>query len=117
MGHNVAAIQLLKQMEKQHNIMPDLVSYSIVIDDLCKEGLVDPALELFLKMTCKGVAPDVVTYTSLIHGVCMLGRLIEAERLFNGMVDRNISPDVQTFNVLVDAFCEEAMVEKAQDMT
>ena len=45
--HSVAAIQLLKKMEKEHNIMPDIVPYSTIIDGRGKERLVDRALDLF----------------------------------------------------------------------
>lgn len=39
MGYSVAAIQLLRKMEKEENCMPNVVSYCTVIDGLCKEGL------------------------------------------------------------------------------
>ena len=56
---------------------PDVMTYSTIIDSLCKDEMVDDALKLFNEMILhKGILPDVVTYSSLIRGLCNQGRLM-----------------------------------------
>lgn len=46
----------------------------ILVDSLCKAGLVDDALQLFNEMIGKGVSTNESAYNSLIHGLCNYGR-------------------------------------------
>lgn len=50
---------------------PNLVCYASIID-LCKDGLVEKAEELFLEMKGTGICPDVVVWGSLMHGLCSM---------------------------------------------
>ncbi|KAK4402258.1 hypothetical protein Sango_0966500, partial [Sesamum angolense] len=72
------AFELFRVMERG-SCMPDTYIYSTLINGLCKDKLIDPAVKLFYEMLEKGVVPDVVTYTSLLHGLCSLSRLQEAK--------------------------------------
>ena len=67
------AVQLLSNMEKNNICLPDVFSYTIVVDGLCKDGLDLDALDLFSKMKRRGIVLDVVIYTTLIHGLCTIG--------------------------------------------
>ncbi|XP_031257989.1 putative pentatricopeptide repeat-containing protein At1g12700, mitochondrial [Pistacia vera] len=45
-----------------------------LIDGLCKNGMIEIALDIFHKLPQKGL-PDVVTYSIFIHGFCEEGKL------------------------------------------
>ncbi|XP_026451012.1 pentatricopeptide repeat-containing protein At1g62910-like [Papaver somniferum] len=133
------ALQLKNDMVKW-NCRPDVVSYSAIIDTLCKGGLVDQALVLFSEMHrdsnavpinilidahCKdegkrvfegmvsrGISADITTYTTLIHGHCLHGQWEEARRYFDEMMDRGILLNIVTFSILIDAHCKDGMTRR-----
>uniref|UniRef100_A0A6N2MS04 Uncharacterized protein n=1 Tax=Salix viminalis TaxID=40686 RepID=A0A6N2MS04_SALVM len=81
---------------------------------LCKDRLVNDAMEFLSEMLDRGIQPDVVTYNSIVHGFCNLGQLNEATRLFKEMVGKDVMTDTVTFNILVDGLCKEGMVSEAR---
>ncbi|PNX86180.1 pentatricopeptide repeat-containing protein, partial [Trifolium pratense] len=83
-------------------IIPDVVTYSSLIDGLCKSGRIEYALELVDEMRCREVIPNVVTYNSLINCLCKSGRIKYALELVDEMRCRKIIPDVVTYNSLID---------------
>ncbi|KAI3407753.1 Serine/threonine-protein phosphatase [Psidium guajava] len=83
----------------------DSFTYGIIIDSLCKKGLIPEGLRLHESMSRKGVRPNVVTYTSLIHGLCNAGQMEEALVLLKQMTSRGIQPNIFTYNSLVNCLC------------
>ncbi|KAL0388084.1 UNVERIFIED_CONTAM: putative pentatricopeptide repeat-containing protein, mitochondrial [Sesamum radiatum] len=67
-GHTLTAYDLLGLFEKT-SFKLDVYSYSTVIDSLCKDRMVDDALQLLAKMIDKGISPNIVTYSSLLKGL------------------------------------------------
>jgi leucine-rich PPR motif-containing protein len=61
----------LEMMDR--GIPPNVVTYTTVIDGLCKAQAVDRAEGVFQQMIDKGVKPDNDTYISLIHGYLSIG--------------------------------------------
>ncbi|KAL3753259.1 hypothetical protein ACJRO7_000625 [Eucalyptus globulus] len=88
-------------------------TYNIVIDGLCKEGLITEALRLHESMSKKGIKPDVVTYTSLIHGLCNVGQMEDALILLEEMTSGGIQPDIFTYNSLVHCLCSRGQWKDA----
>uniref|UniRef100_A0A6N2MAQ8 Amine oxidase domain-containing protein n=1 Tax=Salix viminalis TaxID=40686 RepID=A0A6N2MAQ8_SALVM len=107
------AVQVFKKME-QNGGKPNVVTYNTIIDNLCKDRLVNEAMEFLSEMLDRGIQPNVVTYNSIVHGFCNLGQLNEATRLFKEMVGKDDMPDTVTFSILVDGLCKEGMVSEAQ---
>ncbi|KDO38704.1 hypothetical protein CISIN_1g047518mg, partial [Citrus sinensis] len=95
---------------------PDAITYNTIIDGLCKQGFVDKAKELFLKMKDKNVKPNVVTYTSVIRGFCYANDWNEAKRLFIEMMDQGVQPNVVTFNVIMDELCKNGKMDEASSL-
>ncbi|XLV03349.1 hypothetical protein S245_017686, partial [Arachis hypogaea] len=63
-------IDLLSDMVLR-NITPNVHTYSILIDGLCKEGKIKDAKSVLAVMAKHGVKPNVVTYNSLMDGYCL----------------------------------------------
>ncbi|GJT18714.1 tetratricopeptide-like helical domain-containing protein [Tanacetum coccineum] len=60
-GNNVIAIQLLRLMDEKA-CKPNVVTYSNIIDSLCKDKMVDDAFKLLKEMVFQqGISPDVIT--------------------------------------------------------
>ncbi|XP_026393168.1 pentatricopeptide repeat-containing protein At5g16640, mitochondrial-like isoform X2 [Papaver somniferum] len=101
------AIALKNKMGKW-NCSPNVVSYSAIIDALCKGGLVEEALVLFSEMLRdSSVVPNVVVYNSLINGLCNSGRLCETKKLLDEMAKRRIYADQITYNSIIHGHCHQ----------
>ncbi|KAL4365136.1 hypothetical protein AHAS_Ahas07G0075900 [Arachis hypogaea] len=73
----------------------DVFTYTTMIRDFCKIGMVHSALKVFDEMCC---APNSVSYNTLIHGFCKNGDLEGAKRVFDRMVEvrgQSCKPDVK----------------------
>ena len=64
MGKTRDAIELLRKMEKG-GARPNLIMYNMVVDGLCKEGLVCEACGLCSEMVGKGIL-------IVINGQCII---------------------------------------------
>ena len=55
--------------------MPNVQTFSILVDTLCKEGILTEANEVFSVMIQRGIEPNTVTYSSLIDGYCLQNKM------------------------------------------
>ncbi|KAJ4800028.1 Actin-depolymerizing factor [Rhynchospora pubera] len=62
-------MELLHSMKSEGH-EPDVVTYSILIDGLCKNGEIERAVELLHSTKSEGHEPDVVTCNILIDSLC-----------------------------------------------
>jgi pentatricopeptide repeat protein len=72
---------------------PDIYTYNIMIEGMCKAGKVEDGWDLFCSLSLKGVKPNVVTYTTMISGFCRKGLNKEADALFRDMKEDGTLPD------------------------
>jgi pentatricopeptide repeat protein len=73
-------------------LKPDLVTYNIMIDGMCKYGKFKDARELFAELSVKGLQPNNWVCTPTIDGVCKEGLLDEAHKAFRQMEKDDCSP-------------------------
>ncbi|KAM6584748.1 hypothetical protein CsatB_011750 [Cannabis sativa] len=103
------------------DIKPDVITYAILINRLCKSWRVDEAMEVFEKMSGEvgkyTVEPDVVIYNSLIDGLCKVGRQEEGLKLMEQMRSQNFcAPNAVTYNCLIDGFNKVGEIEKSLEL-
>ncbi|CAM8907124.1 unnamed protein product [Rhodiola kirilowii] len=91
------------------------ICYNTLIDGLCKDGLIDRAMELFLEMK-KEISPDVITYTMVIDGLCRAGKLEEAQAMYGEMLHHGLEPSVVTFSVLINALAKMGKGKEAREL-
>lgn len=53
-------------------IYPNVYTFSILVDGLCKKGNVKEALNVLAIIIKQGVHPTVVTYNTFMNGYCYL---------------------------------------------
>lgn len=109
LGSIRVAIEFIRIMEIG-KCKPNTVVYSTIIDSLCKDKILDEALDLFTEMIDKGISPNVITCSFFIQGLCNNGKWKEVENLWVRMIDLIISPNVYTYNMVVDALCNEGKI-------
>lgn len=113
--------ELLAKM-KEMNVEPNIVTFGILINNLCKYRRVDDALEVFEQMNGKGkdgvsfqVKPDAVIYNTLIDGLCKVGRQQEGLELLEKMrLQSACSPTAVTYNCIIDSCCKSGEIERAR---
>ncbi|CAN6544889.1 unnamed protein product [Malus baccata var. baccata] len=127
------ADQIFKKM-KETGLIPNAVA---MLDELCKDGLVQEAMKLFgsmrekgtipevkfedakrifRKMQSNGIVPNAFSYTVLIQGLYRANNLEDAAEFCSEMLEAGHSPNVATFVRLIDAICKEKDMEKAESV-
>lgn len=81
--------------------MPDLVTYSTLINTLCKDGRLDEAKKKFIEMMKKKLYPDSLLYNIFIHSFCTKGKLSSAFRVLKDMEEKGCGKDLVTYNSLI----------------
>ncbi|XP_031252869.1 pentatricopeptide repeat-containing protein At1g20230-like [Pistacia vera] len=81
----------------------DVGACNAFVTGLCRNGLVDNALEVFRQFQSQGAELDVVSWTSMIAGFSQNGKGIEALELFREMQTAGMQPDNVTIPCLLSA--------------
>lgn len=90
---------------------PDIVTYGIMVDVLCKAGRVDEAVGIINKMgPCK---PTSFIYTVLMHTYGVENRIEDAVDTFLQMEQSGTRADAAVYNALISAFCKVNKLEEA----
>ncbi|PKI43034.1 hypothetical protein CRG98_036513 [Punica granatum] len=108
-GTTDLAVGLIGKWEKemvQRGILPNINTFSILVDAFCKEGQPSEAEHVFEMTAQKGAEPNVVTYNSIIDGYFLHNRVDAAAKLFGLMIERNYAPNVVTYNALINGYCK-----------
>ncbi|KAH7306462.1 hypothetical protein KP509_22G014000 [Ceratopteris richardii] len=95
---------------------PNFVSYSTLIDGLCKAFKMKEANSIFVKMLDNGISPDVCVFSSLIDGYCKTGMLTEAWRHFKLMDAKGIPANVVTYTCLLDGMLKAGILDCALEI-
>ncbi|URE05322.1 PPR repeat [Musa troglodytarum] len=96
-----------------NDVVPDVYTYTILIDSFCKAGLIEQAWRWFKEMQRDGCLPNVVTYTALIHAYLKAKQLSKANELFKSMNSMGCVPNVVTYTALIDGLCKAREIEEA----
>lgn len=98
-GKLTEANRLISVMEEK-NIAPDEVTYTIIIDGLCRERKFDAATACFLKSLTSGLSMDVLTV--LLNRLVYADKIWEINRIFDG---KDFVPDHHVFDLTIRTFC------------
>ena len=106
------------------SLVPNVVTYSTVINVMCKEGMIDEAKKLLDTMIANDVQPNVITYNSILAAWSRKAKrysdkdaAMEAERLLNNMERRSLEyspPDVVSFCTVIHALCNANEPQRAE---
>nr|XP_004231193.1 pentatricopeptide repeat-containing protein At3g61520, mitochondrial-like [Solanum lycopersicum] len=120
--HDFQKMNLLMNEMKEKEVNPDVVTFGIFINYLCKCYRVDEALQVFEKMGGSGtdgvlVKPDLVLYNTLIDGLCKVGKQEEGLKLMEKMRLENVCvPNTITYNCLIDGYCKAGEIERSLEL-
>ncbi|KAF7127665.1 hypothetical protein RHSIM_Rhsim11G0197400 [Rhododendron simsii] len=94
-------IDLLDDNSKWKDCMPDLITYSTVINGLCNAGRLDEAKRKFADMTERNLYLDSIVYDTFIHSFCKIGKVSSAFRVLKDMERKGFNKSLQTYNSLI----------------
>ncbi|KAK9672129.1 hypothetical protein RND81_12G078700 [Saponaria officinalis] len=108
-GLYLKAYQLLRKLV-DNGILPDIVTYNILINGMCRSRNIDGALKIFKELQLKGESPDVVTYGTLINGLFKARKDEEAMEMVEDMIRNGISPTSSIYKSLMTWSCRRRRV-------
>jgi len=92
---------------------PDVISYSVLIQGLCRVGEFGKVERILGESEAKGWTPNAVTYNIYMSVLCRMGFLDEAFRQVDVMLSRGVSMTIVTVNILFDCLCRDSMFSEA----
>ena len=103
---------------------PNVVTYSTVINVMCKQGMIDKAKAILETMITNDVQPNVVTYNSFLAAWSRKAKVYsdkeaatEAEHLLTKMEQRSVEyspPDLVSYCTVVHALCNANEPQRAE---
>lgn len=103
----------IKDMREGFNIKPDLVTYTIMIDNVCNSKNLREATRLLGMLREEGYKPDCYVYNTIMKGYCMLSQGGEVLGVYKKMQDEGIKPDLVTYNTLIYGLSKSGRVKEA----
>jgi len=85
---------------KAERVMPNVVTYTTIIDGYVKAGDFNKAETVVKEMIVGGVMPNVVTYNTIIGGYVKAGDFDKAKDLIKEIEKEGIIPDEVTNRIM-----------------
>lgn len=104
----------IEEMRSSCGATPDLVTYTILIDNVCNGKNLREVTRLVSVLAKEGFKPDCFLYNIIMKGYCMLGRGVEAIGVYKKMKEEGLEPDVVTFNTLIFGLSKSGRVKDAR---
>ncbi|KAF0911918.1 hypothetical protein E2562_012742 [Oryza meyeriana var. granulata] len=94
----------------------DVVTYTTVIDGLCKMARIDEARRIWNEMVDKGMEPNEYTYCSLVDYYGKSGDFEMARKVYDEMLGKGLKESTVSCNIMVAGFCIHGRVDEALGM-
>lgn len=107
------ATEMYRQMKNDFGIMPDLVTFSILVKAKCDNCKLDEALALLEDMMSLGLKPDEVVFNNLIAGCARNENPKLGKKLYEDMVNSGVRPSNATFSILIRMFYQCKLLDEA----
>ncbi|CAH1412615.1 unnamed protein product [Lactuca virosa] len=101
----------------KHNILPNVCTFSTLLNGLVLEDRVLKAERLFKKLIKEALCePNAIMYSIMIKGLCKSGNNDTAIALLKLMDEKGCKPNVVTYNTIIDSLCKDKMVDDALNL-
>ncbi|XP_006340813.1 pentatricopeptide repeat-containing protein At2g17670 [Solanum tuberosum] len=104
----------IKEMREGFDIKPDLVTYTIMIDNVCNSKNLREATRLLGVLSEEGYKPDCYVYNTIMKGYCMLSQGGEVLGVYKKMQEEGVKPDLVTYNTLIYGLSKSGRVKDAK---
>mmetsp|Transcript_38499 Transcript_38499/g.59942 ORF Transcript_38499/g.59942 Transcript_38499/m.59942 type:complete len:637 (-) Transcript_38499:7-1917(-) len=110
------AMHIYEQMRGERNMLPDLITFSILIKANCDIDRLAEALKLLESMLGLGLRPDEVVFNNLLAGCARQTNAELGKRLYSDMISSGIRPSNATFSILIRLYQQCKLLEDAVEM-
>ncbi|ERN14931.1 hypothetical protein AMTRI_Chr02g213570 [Amborella trichopoda] len=107
---------LFQELSTALSIVPDVLSYNILMFSLGKIGSLDSAFSMLEEMRQKGVDPSIVTFNTLLNAFYGEGKCEDAEKIWEIMEKRGCKPETTTYNAKIRWLVAEGRTMEANDL-
>lgn len=104
-----------KKKRIKPKIQPEVHSFNLLLDSLCKCSLVTEAESIFHRVKLK-VPPTAETYNILFFGWCRVRDPEKAMAVLEEMLERGHVPESFTYNAAISSFCDAGMMKEAREL-
>ncbi|XP_030469381.2 pentatricopeptide repeat-containing protein At2g17670 [Syzygium oleosum] len=108
------AYNFIDEMRDSLGVKPDLVTYTILIDNVCNTKNLREVTRLVSVLSEEGFKPDCFVYNTIMKGYCMLSRGSEAVGVYKKMKEEGVEPDLVTYNTLIFGLSKSGRVKDAR---
>lgn len=95
---------------------PDIATYNILINRLCKEGKKEVAAGLLDEASKKGLILTNLSYAPLIQAYCKSKEYDIASKLLLQLAERGCKPDIVTYGILIHGLVVSGHMDDAVNM-
>lgn len=82
----------------EKGIIPDVITYSCMIDGVCSSGRWCDGERLLREMVERKINPDVITFNILVKE----GKFFDADELYKEMLRIGVYPNMVTYNSMIE---------------
>ncbi|KAI6683673.1 hypothetical protein NL676_029586 [Syzygium grande] len=93
----------------------DVVSWSIMIDGFCQNGLFDEAMSLFEEMRSSNVDPDKMILSSILSACARAGNLTYGKKIHEYIAENNVILDPHMQSALISMYASSGCMDLAQE--
>ncbi|KAJ4808799.1 hypothetical protein LUZ62_021365 [Rhynchospora pubera] len=111
-GKPELGIRFYERVKGLDGFSPNLITYTALVDALCKDGRVEEASDLISEMEEKGIVLDPVLCCSLISGYFRKGLLMAGLMKYCAMIKKGLTPVAVNYTNTIEGLCREDSVEK-----
>jgi len=115
-GEVEQAMRVYEQMSNERSMLPDLITFSILIKANCDADRLGEALKLLDRMLAQGLRPDEVVFNNLLAGCARQSNAELGKRLYLDMTASGIRPSNATFSILIRLYQQSKLLEDAVEM-
>jgi pentatricopeptide repeat protein len=115
-GEADQAMKVYDKMMTEREVLPDLITFSILIKVNCDMDRIEEALKLLEAMMKLSLTPDEVVFNNLLTGCARQANAKLGKALYKDMVASGIRPSNATFSILIRLFHQSKLLEDAVDM-
>lgn len=106
------AVDLLEDMLNK-GFVPDTLTYTVLLNSLCRKKKLREAYKLLCRMKVKGCNPDIVHYNTVVLGFCREGRAVDACKVLEDMPANGCLPNLVSYRTLISDLCRQGMYNEA----
>lgn len=99
---------------KEREILPDDVTFNVVLCFLCKAGMMDIVMDLYDSRADFGL--NFMAYNYLINTLLGDGNVDKVYSVLRNSVDQGYLPGPKTLSFIADALCREEKLDKMTEL-